>query len=517
MRRITFILVLMLCSCLQSFGQSSANDAKALASQGQSYLRQGNYVQARSSFIQVYQAFASQGAYAQAIHYAVKANNTNLIQHRYKEAFALCRDMDQFISSIEKKEHRSFSGLRFYVTKNRVQLYMSLHKPESAKGQLAQLAELSNSAKTDSIDEDFLYTKATFCYSFGMNAKGDEAMQQVISKYKSRKQYDKVTSCYRTLISIARKSNNAALMGKAYENLMSWTEKVKVLTANDELNNLKRKYADSQETIKKKDHSLTAKNIFIGILIVIAVALGIVLAGGAGMLMKYMAGNRKLKKNIAIANEHNELKTKFIKNISSQMEPTLDRLDNTADLLKSKAGDEAKKIQVQVASLKQFSNDIQELSSLESSLDDIYDMKEFNVATFCENLIEQCKPSVKPAVSITCEAPRLQIPGNKEQLTRILLHLLQNAALYTSEGHIRLEFKKRGAHAHEFIVTDTGSGIATEQQDNLFKPFAEVRDLTEGDGLGLPICSLIAAKMNGNLILDKTYKKGSRFILELHA
>ena len=43
----------------------------------------------------------------------------------------------------------------------------------------------------------------------------------------------------------------------------------------------------------------------------------------------------------------------------------------------------------------------------------------------------------------------------------------------------------------------------------------EIKDLTDGDGLGLPICSLIASKMNGTLSIDPEYKKGSRFILVL--
>ncbi|MDR4011738.1 ATP-binding protein, partial [Bacteroides sp.] len=53
--------------------------------------------------------------------------------------------------------------------------------------------------------------------------------------------------------------------------------------------------------------------------------------------------------------------------------------------------------------------------------------------------------------------------------------------------------------------------------ENIFKPFTEVKDLTQGDGLGLPICSLIATKMNGSLTLDSSYNKGARFVLELHA
>ena len=111
-------------------------------------------------------------------------------------------------------------------------------------------------------------------------------------------------------------------------------------------------------------------------------------------------------------------------------------------------------------------------------------------------------------------------PGNplrRCQYIQFLLHLLNNAAEFTPEGgKIWLDFKKRGAHTHQFIVSDTGSGIAEEEQADLFKPFTKVKDLTEGDGLGLPICSLIATKMNGSLTLDSSYTKGCRFVLELH-
>ena len=92
------------------------------------------------------------------------------------------------------------------------------------------------------------------------------------------------------------------------------------------------------------------------------------------------------------------------------------------------------------------------------------------------------------------------------------------AAEYTpAGGKIGLDFKKRGAHTHQFIISDTGCGIAEEQRENIFKPFTEVKDLTQGDGLGLPICALIAAKMDGSLTLDSSYAKGTRFVLELHA
>ena len=145
-------------------------------------------------------------------------------------------------------------------------------------------------------------------------------------------------------------------------------------------------------------------------------------------------------------------------------------------------------------------------------------MEETNVSTFCEGLMDRIREEVKPNVTLTVNAPKLMVRLNKEHTAKILLHLLQNAARHTpAEGKIWLDFKKRGAHTHQFVVTDTGNGISETARENLFKPFSEVKDLTQGDGLGLPICALEATKMNGSLTLDPSYNKGARFILELHA
>ena len=129
--------------------------------------------------------------------------------------------------------------------------------------------------------------------------------------------------------------------------------------------------------------------------------------------------------------------------------------------------------------------------------------------------MDKVKDKIHPDVEIIVDAPQLEVKTNAEQLERILLHLLNNAAQYTTSGKIWLEFKRKGAHLCHIIVTDNGTGIPNELKENIFKPFSEVKDLAEGDGLGLPICSLIANKLNGNLSIDMDYKKGCRFILVL--
>ena len=509
------IIAIMLCFNVLSQAQTTPNRGQELKEQAQNSLSQKDYIKARYLFKKAYEAFAAREDYPQAIECGIKANGLYIRENFYKEGFELCRSMDQLVWAGEQKTKKTLYDLRFLITKERLQMYIALKNPAQAKLQLDKLEETAKLAKNDSINEDLLYTKTNYYYTFGLNTQGDACFRKLILQYKEKKNYEKVDECYKNLISIARKANNAALMGRTYENYIVWTDSVKALTAQDELNVLKRKYDESLQTIQDKDDTLSTKQYVIIGLCTLAAILVAALVLSAFVLLRFMAGNRKLKKNIQIANEHNELKTQFIQNISSQMEPTLNTLSASANGLSAIAAQQSRQIQTQVGALKKFSDDIQELSSLESSLTEPYEMNEINANTFCEEIMEKAKNNIKADITTSVNAPKLQVKANKEQLERILLHLLQNAAYYTEEGRISLDFKKRGAHTHQFIVTDTGTGIPAEQQETIFKPFTEVKDLTLGDGLGLPICSLIATKMNGSLTLDNSYTKGSRFILEM--
>ena len=116
-------------------------------------------------------------------------------------------------------------------------------------------------------------------------------------------------------------------MARTYDKYILWTDSVKALTAQEELNALKKKYDESLATIQEKDDSLSAKQYIIIGLCILAAILAAALVFGAIVLLRFIILTRKQKKAISIANEHNELKTKFIQNISAQMEPTLDTLD----------------------------------------------------------------------------------------------------------------------------------------------------------------------------------------------
>ena len=230
----------------------------------------------------------------------------------------------------------------------------------------------------------------------------------------------------------------------------------------------------------------------------IAAILAGALVLGAIVLLRFIMTTRKQKNTIKQLNENNALKAKFIKNISSQLTPSLQKLDGKIP---------------EVKALRDFSDHVQTLAELDSDLNSVRQKEEIQVQPFCETLMDEIRNKVRDGVELLVKAPKLTATVDKEYVTHILRHLLSNAAIYTPEGgHITLDFKKRSARTQQFLVWNTGSTIPEEKREDVFKPFLEVKNLSEGDGLGLPICKTMAQKMDGDLTIDPTFAKGTREI-----
>lgn len=438
------------------------NRAAELMQQAQESLDKQSYIKARYLFLQAFNAFAAEGNYQQAVTCGVNACALYHRENYYNEAFNLLAKAEQTVTEGEQKTGKEMPALRYPIIKERMRMYLNIGKPSYAQTQLELLQETAKKTANDSLQADLLYTQAAYFYTLRQQDKGDATVRKLIDE------------------------NN----------------RLQAAQAQQKYDTLKQQYDESLQTIDEKESSLSARQYLIAGLCVLAVVLAAGLVGVALIMLRFMAVARKQKKAIEVANEHNALKTQFIQNISAQMEPTLATLDDR---------------QPGVQALRIFAQHIQELSALESSLSEPYEMVEKNVSTFCEDMMARIRDKVKPEVTLTVNAPKLGVKICPEPLEQLLQHLLENAATYTPEGgKIWLDFKKRGAHTHQFIVTDTGCGIPEEQRDNLFKPFSEIKDLTQGDGLGLPICALMAIRMNGSLTLDTNYTKGARFVLELH-
>ena len=185
--------------------------------QAQENLAKREYIKARYLFLQAYNAFSSQDKYDKAVECGVNASALYHRENYYKEAFELLRGADMVVAAGEQKSGKPLPELRFRISKERLQMYIGLKNPARAKEQLARLEETAKASRNDSLNNDLLYTQANYYYTFGQNAQGDDAINRLIGKYKEQKNYAKVDECYKTLIGIARKANNAALTARTYD------------------------------------------------------------------------------------------------------------------------------------------------------------------------------------------------------------------------------------------------------------------------------------------------------------
>ena len=108
----------------------------------------------------------------------------------------------------------------------------------------------------------------------------------------------------------------------------------------------------------------------------------------------------------------------------------------------------------------------------------------------------------------------VQILTNHLYLMRTIRELLYNAAKFSDGEHIHLHVSETDATIN-FTIEDTGSGLPDDADDLLHKPFIKIDDLSEGLGLGLPLSKRHALSLGGDLIYDKDYHDGCRFILEM--
>jgi PAS domain S-box-containing protein len=135
-------------------------------------------------------------------------------------------------------------------------------------------------------------------------------------------------------------------------------------------------------------------------------------------------------------------------------------------------------------------------------------------------------------VHIPRDLPLLET--DPQRLRQLLVAMLSNAVKFTDQGSIRLDISLQPALFHsdsgydlfpqqqiEFAVTDTGPGVAKEDQERIFGAFEQLGDpsrshsMTQGTGLGLTIARQLSEMLHGTLYLAESSPAGSRFCLRL--
>lgn len=108
--------------------------------------------------------------------------------------------------------------------------------------------------------------------------------------------------------------------------------------------------------------------------------------------------------------------------------------------------------------------------------------------------------------------------GDAGRLRQIIINLLSNSIKFTEQGSIQLVCATELEQQHIRLrvkISDTGIGIKSEQQEQLFEPFVQADTSStreySGTGLGLAICKKLCQQMQGDIDFTSQYGSGSHF------
>src|SRR5262249_26579109 len=124
----------------------------------------------------------------------------------------------------------------------------------------------------------------------------------------------------------------------------------------------------------------------------------------------------------------------------------------------------------------------------------------------------------KLALRVTLDPALPLARGDDRRISQVLLNLVGNAVKFTDAGEVRVEAKASDG-AFVVSVSDTGPGIAAEDQARIFEEFQQVDTSNTrkkgGTGLGLAVAKRILALHGGRIWVESTPGKGSTFSFTL--
>jgi PAS domain S-box-containing protein len=171
-------------------------------------------------------------------------------------------------------------------------------------------------------------------------------------------------------------------------------------------------------------------------------------------------------------------------------------------------------------------NDILDLAKVDAGKM-IFERKPFQIASSISAIIQLFEPKIQEKNLKLIKKFDHTIPnvleGDPVRLHQILMNLVSNAVKFTNEGKITVDVRMLRSDEEkvtiEFIVTDTGIGIAEDKVDHIFENFQQATSNTSrlygGTGLGLAIAKQLAEQQNGSITVKSIINEGTHFSVVL--
>jgi len=258
--------------------------------------------------------------------------------------------------------------------------------------------------------------------------------------------------------------------------------------------------------------------------------------------VELMEAQRGLEERASELELVSQYKSEFLANMSHELRTPLNSLLVLSQLLS--ANKEGNLSEKQIESIKtihaggkdllKLINDILDLSKVEAGMVE-YVVESINLEAIADGVKRQFQPTAQDQglnmiVEVAPELPAL-VHTDHQRVTQILRNLMSNAIKFTAEGGtVRFSISRpkpddanrAGLVADSCIafgVADTGVGIASDKQGEVFEAFVQADSSTSrkfgGTGLGLSISKQFAEALGGEIVMESVEQEGSIFTLLL--
>jgi signal transduction histidine kinase len=239
-----------------------------------------------------------------------------------------------------------------------------------------------------------------------------------------------------------------------------------------------------------------------------------------GLLLTY----RSVSKEVALAH----LKSDFVSNVSHELRTPLALIRLYAETLElgrittqEKKEEYYRIIRKESERLTALINNILDFSRIEAGRKE-YDFRETDIAELVRNTLDAYRYQIeqqgfKFEQSIDSSIPAVRV--DREAIARALVNLVNNALKYSANEKFLGVKLYRANGVLKLEVVDRGIGITRREQSKIFDKFYRTGDPlvhnTKGSGLGLSLVRHITHAHGGEVEVESTPGKGSKFILSL--
>ncbi|HEY7497480.1 MAG TPA: ATP-binding protein [Vicinamibacterales bacterium] len=219
-----------------------------------------------------------------------------------------------------------------------------------------------------------------------------------------------------------------------------------------------------------------------------------------------------------------ELKSRFLSNMTHEFRTPVNSILALTSLLEERPHPEpeVKYLRKAAENLSELVNDLLDLAKVEAGKTEVR-TAEFDVANLFGALRGMLRPLlVNQSVSLVFDEPQ-GIPTmrtDEGKVSQILRNFISNALKYTESGQVRVSAQLDVAtEAVVFSVSDTGIGIAADDQKRIFDEFAQVEHPLQrrfkGTGLGLPLSRRLAELLGGRIWVESEVGLGATFFVAI--